>query len=61
MSYLFFRCPKSGAEFNSGFRTTNAELKRLDPNARLMISCRLCGQKHEFAFVEGRIADESGR
>lgn len=57
MNFLFFRCPATGAEFNSGFNVTSSELKNLDRNARLTIICRECGKKHEYAFVEGRIAE----
>ena len=57
MGEVVFRCPKTGQEFESGFRASRSDLQLLPKEATVNLLCRFCGEKHEFKFAEGRITD----
>jgi hypothetical protein len=60
MGELVFRCKKTGAEFNSGFRAEPSELASLPADAKLTLRCRVCGERHEFKLAEALIREEPG-
>ncbi len=57
MGEVVFRCPKTGQEFESGFRASPSDLQLLPKDATMNLLCRVCGEKHEFKFTEGHITD----
>jgi len=52
---LMFRCPKTGQDFDSGFRTDQQDLASLPSAAHLRARCPRCGETHELKFAEGWI------
>jgi len=55
MGRVFFRCPKTGEEFGSGFQTGPGDLRLLPAGAKINLRCRVCGVKHEFRFADARV------
>lgn len=58
MGRLLFKCPKSGEEFDSGFRAQTADFKDVPAGAEIRLRCRVCGESHQFRFTEARIDDK---
>jgi len=52
---VFFRCPKTGEEFGSGFQAGPGDLRLLPAGAKINLRCRVCGVKHEFRFADARV------
>ena len=58
MGRVFFRCPQTGQEFDSGFQAAPGDLGLLPTGAKINLRCRICGVKHELRFADARV-DES--
>jgi hypothetical protein len=58
LGQVVFRCPKTGQDFESGFHANPNDLQFLPEDARINLLCRICGEKHEFKFTEGRISGD---
>jgi len=56
MGEVFFRCPKTGKEFESGFQASPSELRFLPPNAGINLRCKVCSSRREFKFAAARVA-----
>jgi hypothetical protein len=62
MGRVFFRCPQTGEEFDSGFQAGPGDLGLLPTGAKINLRCRICGVKHEFQLGDARILEnEQGR
>ena len=59
MGQLFFRCPTTGHEFDSGFQIDADDLSQVPPSFPINLRCKVCQKLHEFKFVAGRISDIS--
>lgn len=55
------RCPKTGREFNSGYRTNGGDLAAVPPAFTIRIRCPLCHETHAVMLSEAREAPESSR
>ena len=51
---LMFRCPVTGEDFNSGFRTSQVDLSGVPLTATVHTRCP-CGQTHTLRFADGWI------
>ena len=58
MGRVFFRCPQTGEDFDSGFQAGPSDLRLLPTGAKINLRCRICGVKHELRFADARV-DES--
>lgn len=62
MGRVFFRCPQTGEEFDSGFQAGLRDLRLLPTGAKINLRCGICGLKHEFQFAAARIDEnDQGR
>ena len=55
MGRVFFRCPQTGEDFDSGFQAGPGDLRLLPAGAKINLRCRVCGVKHEFLFADARV------
>ena len=55
MGRVFFRCPQTGEEFDSGFQAGPGDLRLLPTGAKINLRCRVCGVKHELRFADARV------
>ena len=60
LSVLMVRCPKSGREFNSGYRTNGGDLAAVPPDYTIRIHCPLCKESHNVRLAEAREVTEGG-
>jgi hypothetical protein len=58
---LMFRCPKTGEEFDSGFRFTPDALTSIPAGYKMNVRCKSCLQLHEFLLAEAQIAGGTSR
>jgi hypothetical protein len=61
VSVLMVRCPKTGREFNSGYRTNGGDLAAVPPAYTVRIRCPLCKETHAVKLAEAREASEGRR
>lgn len=61
LSLLMVRCPTTGREFNSGYRTDGGDLSDVPPSYTIRIRCALCNQIHAVKLADARIAKEPAR
>jgi hypothetical protein len=59
LSVLMVRCPKTGREFNSGYRTNGGDLSAVPPAFTIRIRCPLCRETHAVKLSEAREAPET--
>jgi len=52
------RCPKTGREFNSGYRTNRGDLAAVPPDFTVRIRCPLCNETHAVRLSEAREAPD---
>ena len=52
------RCPKTGREFNSGYRTNGGDLAAVPRDYTIRIRCPLCSETHAVRLAEARVAPE---
>jgi len=50
-----FRCPKTGEEFDSGFRFAPDEKTSIPVGYKINLRCKICMQLHELLLADGRI------
>ena len=55
------RCPKTGREFNSGYRTNGGDLAAVPPSYTISIRCPLCKESHAVRLAEAREAPDDPR
>lgn len=55
MGNLIFKCPATGETFDSGFQSTRVEMKKMPPDAQMILRCPLCRDRHTFTVAEGEI------
>jgi hypothetical protein len=55
---LFFRCPTSGDEFDTGFKIDTKDLSRVPSGATMRLRCMGCQEMHEFKIAQGRIVEK---
>ncbi len=55
MGRVFFRCPQTGEDFDSGFQAGPGDLRYLPTDAKINLRCRICGAKHELRFADARV------
>lgn len=55
------RCPKTGREFNSGYRTNGGDLSAVPRAFAIRIRCPLCRETHAVKLSEAREAPETSR
>ncbi len=58
MGQLFFRCPKTGKDFDSGFQAGSSEVSQLPAGAKFRVRCEVCGDLHEVKFADVRVKDK---
>ena len=51
-----FCCPRSGRQFDSGFRADQASLAAVPKFAVLCLRCGDCSEMHEFKVADGSLA-----
>lgn len=56
---LMFRCPKTGKEFDSGFKDNPNELRSIPLDHKTAVKCKSCFEAHEFKISESWIAGDS--
>jgi len=61
MGRLFFKCPNTDKDFDSGFEAGSADLKALPAGAKLKLRCKICSEFHEFTVAHGKLRDEPAR
>jgi hypothetical protein len=61
LSVLMVRCPKTGREFNSGYRTNGGDLAGVPPAYTISIRCPLCNETHAVRLAQAREAPENSR
>jgi hypothetical protein len=61
LSVLMVRCPKTGREFNSGYRTNGGDLAAVPPVFTIRIRCPLCRETHAVRLSDAREAPETSR
>ena len=54
MSVLMMRCPKTGREFNSGYRTNGGDLAAVPPSFTVSIRCPHCRETHALRLSDAR-------
>jgi len=59
LSVLMVRCPKTGSEFNSGYRTNGGDLAAVPPTYTINIRCPLCKENHDVRLAEARVVTEN--
>jgi hypothetical protein len=59
LSLLMVRCPKTGREFNSGYRTNGGDLSAVPPTFTIRIRCPLCRETHAVKLSEARETREA--
>jgi hypothetical protein len=55
MARVFFRCPQTGEEFDSGFQAGPDDLRLSPTGAKINLRCRICGVKHELRLADARV------
>ena len=55
MARVFFRCPQTGEEFDSGFQAGPGDLRLSPTGAKINLRCRICGVKHELRLADARV------
>jgi hypothetical protein len=55
------RCPKTGREFNSGYRTNGGDLSAVPPSFTIRIRCPLCKETHAVSLAQARVAPEASQ
>lgn len=58
MGYVIFRCPKTLAEFDSGFQAGTTDVKAVPQTTTIRLRCVICGGTHEFKFADARIEEK---
>lgn len=61
LSFLMVRCPATGREFNSGYRTNGGDLAAVPPSYTIRIRCTLCNKTHAIKLSEARVAPEPSK
>jgi hypothetical protein len=61
LSVLMVRCPKTGREFNSGYRTNGGDLAAVPPAYTIRIRCPLCRETHAMKLAEAREVSDGPR
>jgi hypothetical protein len=61
LSVLMVRCPKTGREFNSGYRTNGGDLAAVPASFTMRVRCPLCNETHTVTLSKAREASESSR
>ncbi len=54
-------CPKTGREFNSGYRTNGGDLSAVPPSYTISIRCPLCNETHAFRLSDARAVEERAK
>ena len=57
---LMFRCPKTGAAFDSGFRFSAAEFALVPAKYSIKVRCKICLGLHVLKLSEAWIAKANG-
>ena len=55
------RCPKTGREFNSGYRTNGGDLSAVPTSYTISVRCPLCNDTHAVRLSEARETRETSR
>ena len=55
------RCPKTGREFNSGYRTNGGDLAAVPSAYSIRIRCPLCKETHAVMLSQAREVPERSR
>ena len=58
MGSLIFKCPATGEKFDTGFQSTRTEMKKMPPDAQMILRCPVCRDRHMFEVVEGEITGQ---
>jgi len=58
MGHLIFRCPKTLAEFDSGFQAGTKDMAAVPQTTTIRLRCPNCDSTHEFKLADARIEEK---